>query len=95
MTWTSQGANLGPGWAGIRAKVLRDSAGVCAHCKNDGACEVDHIISRKNGGSNEKSNLQALCRRCHSRKSALEGNAAKKKLHAAKFRPADRHPGRA
>lgn len=27
--------------------------------------EIDHIIALMNGGNNEESNLQALCRNCH------------------------------
>jgi len=91
--WSDSPA-LGRGWAGIRAKVLRDSAGVCAACKGDGACEVDHIVSRRMGGTNDYSNLQALCKRCHARKSSAEGNAAKARKRAARIRPEGRHPGR-
>ncbi|HFD40865.1 MAG TPA: HNH endonuclease [Anaerolineae bacterium] len=36
------------------------------------ATEVDHIEPRRQGGSDDFSNLQALCHRCHSRKTALE-----------------------
>jgi len=36
------------------------------------ATEVDHIVSRKRGGADDESNLQALCKSCHSRKTALE-----------------------
>ena len=94
MVWTSKGSDMGPRWSGVRAKVLRDSAGICAKCKGDGACEVDHIISRRSGGSNDYENLQALCRLCHSRKSASEGNAAKARLKARRSRPTGKHPGK-
>lgn len=33
--------------------------------------EVDHIISRRNGGSHHPDNLQVLCNRCNSSKSNL------------------------
>lgn len=33
---------------------------------------VDHIIPRKQGGSDELDNLQTLCKECHDRKSAKE-----------------------
>jgi len=34
--------------------------------------DVDHIIARKDGGTDEWNNLQALCHECHSRKTAIE-----------------------
>jgi 5-methylcytosine-specific restriction protein A len=32
--------------------------------------DVDHIIPKKNGGTDDEGNLQALCHTCHSRKTA-------------------------
>ncbi len=37
------------------------------------ATEVDHKVPRREGGSDEWSNLQALCKHCHSKKGAKEG----------------------
>lgn len=34
--------------------------------------EIDHIIRLENGGSNDISNLVALCRNCHGKKTAYE-----------------------
>ena len=36
------------------------------------ANEVDHIIPKKHGGESEMSNLQSLCKSCHSKKTAVE-----------------------
>lgn len=36
------------------------------------ATEVDHIVPRSRDGSDADENLQALCKSCHSRKTALE-----------------------
>lgn len=36
------------------------------------AKHVDHIVPLKDGGTHAFSNLQSLCRSCHSRKTALE-----------------------
>ncbi len=38
------------------------------------ATEIDHIIPLKNGGTNDIENLQALCKRCHSKKTKVEQN---------------------
>ena len=94
MAWSSAGADLGPGWSRVRAGVLRRAGYVCVSC-GDKATEADHIISRRNGGSDDPDNLQALCRLCHSRKSAAEGNAAKNRLRNLRRRPTGRHPGKA
>ena len=46
----------------------------CGHCKCqlDHTFEVDHKIRLEYGGSNDKSNLIALCRNCHGKKTADE-----------------------
>ena len=46
----------------------------CAHCKKQLSAwyEVDHIIKLEYGGSNNIDNLEALCRECHGKKTALE-----------------------
>ena len=36
--------------------------------KLDASFEIDHVIPLKDGGSNERSNLAALCRKCHGKK---------------------------
>jgi len=37
-------------------------------CIMNGSLEVDHIVSRGLGGSDDLSNLRTLCRSCHSRR---------------------------
>lgn len=46
----------------------------CNHCnqKLDATFEVDHVIELQNGGTNDVSNLVALCRNCHGKKSMLQ-----------------------
>ena len=66
----------GPRWQRFRRMYLRrhpyctDPYGV--HTELVLATEVDHIIPRRQGGSDDESNLQALCKPCHSRKTAME-----------------------
>ena len=45
----------------------------CGHCKHqlDATFEVDHIIELQNGGTNEITNLVALCRNCHGKKTMM------------------------
>lgn len=54
-------------WRKVRAAYLM-SHPVCVACKRAAACHVDHIIARERGGTDDESNLQALCHSCHSRK---------------------------
>ena len=46
----------------------------CAICNNvmDYTYEIDHYIPLFKGGSNDMSNLMALCRNCHGKKTILE-----------------------
>ena len=46
---------------------------MCGHCKHqlDATFEVDHIVELQNGGSNEVTNLVALCRNCHGKKTMM------------------------
>lgn len=58
-------------WRKIRARILyRDP--ICRACGVAGSAEVDHIVPKKRGGTNDDSNLQGLCKPCHSRKTARE-----------------------
>lgn len=49
----------------------------CSHCKEqlDFNYQIDHIIRLEYGGSNDPSNLTALCPNCHSKKTILEHHA--------------------
>ncbi|BAY14126.1 RNA-directed DNA polymerase (plasmid) [Calothrix sp. NIES-2098] len=60
------------------AKLLKEQKGKCAHCglyfREDDLIEVDHIIPKSLGGLDRYSNLQALHRHCHDRKTANDGS---------------------
>lgn len=88
-------APLPKGWARIRATVARDADYICQECFGPapvkGAGSVcDHIKPAAEGGTDDMSNLQWLCKRCSDRKTAREANRFKPQ----KKRPTDRkHPG--
>ena len=50
---------------------LRDGR-MCRYCGNDENLQIDHVISRKNGGTHDLENLQVLCRDCNLRKSSKD-----------------------
>jgi hypothetical protein len=54
--------------------IASDQQWKCNNCGNilDYSYEVDHIIPLYKGGSNETSNLVALCRNCHGKKTLNE-----------------------
>lgn len=68
---TAAQRGYGGRWQRVRAMYLR-SHPLCVACERMGratpATDVDHIVARRAGGSDEESNLQALCHACHSAK---------------------------
>jgi 5-methylcytosine-specific restriction protein A len=62
-------------WQNLRLLQL-NAEPLCEHCKAEGrttaGAEVDHIVPLNDGGTNEPGNLQTLCKRCHSRKTAAD-----------------------
>jgi 5-methylcytosine-specific restriction enzyme A len=79
-------ANLyayGFGWQVIRKQVLvRDGyqcqlryADICV----GRASQVDHIVQPEAGGTNDLSNLRAVCVKCHRRRTGQQGALAKQR----------------
>ena len=66
----------GHAWRKLRAQVLDRDGHLCMACKRSGryvpATDVDHIINKANGGTDELENLQSLCKKCHRTKTANE-----------------------
>ncbi|GAA4981328.1 hypothetical protein GCM10023317_05160 [Actinopolymorpha pittospori] len=96
MAWegSTRRARLPDDWPVRRLRVLRrdgyrcqvrDELGVL--CGEPGN-EVDHISP---GDDHGYDNLQTICRWHHGRKTAAEGNAARRRVSRA--RPAESHPG--
>lgn len=66
------GLYKGKKWQGTRRAILRRDRYTCQACKRFGN-EVDHVVPLADGGKPyAPSNLQTLCKPCHSRKTALE-----------------------
>ncbi len=92
MGWSSS-SPLPANWGVLRRRVLRGSD-VCSICHQPGADEVDHIVARYAGGTDEISNLRPVhAFPCHARKSSAEGHARARELRARRKRPRERHPG--
>ena len=58
----------------VKKRVAAKQKWRCASCRSllDETYELDHIKPLFKGGTNSEGNLQALCKRCHVMKSALE-----------------------
>ena len=73
---TSAQRGYGGRWQRLRRMFLRANP-LCAECANHGtttaATDVHHMVARRDGGSDEWSNLQALCHSCHSKITAGGG----------------------
>ena len=71
----SNDRGYGAVWRRLRAaQLLREP--LCKHCEDEGlvapATEVDHVIPKAQGGVDEETNLQSLCKPHHSAKTARE-----------------------
>ena len=60
----------GYAWRVQRTKYLRIHR-FCVMCGNP-ATDVDHIVPRRAGGTDDESNYQALCHGCHAKKTSME-----------------------
>lgn len=69
--WAHRAGNADPVPGTLRWQVITRAMGRCEACgvgTNIRALEVDHIVPRSQGGSNELYNLQALCSLCNVQK---------------------------
>ena len=55
---------------GLREFIFSKTKGRCSYCGGK-AEEIDHVISRSNGGTNSSYNLTPACRSCNEKKSNL------------------------
>lgn len=69
--WVHRSVNADPLPGSLRWQVITRAMGRCEACGVSAlirALEVDHIVPRSRGGSNEPENLQALCSTCNLQK---------------------------
>ncbi|WP_312384225.1 HNH endonuclease [Atlantibacter subterraneus] len=66
----------GSKWDIIRARILKRDRHICQECLANGrpvpATTVDHIKPKAHGGTDEDSNLIAICFKCHKAKTARD-----------------------
>jgi 5-methylcytosine-specific restriction protein A len=94
-------SELPPDWPIICLRILLRDHHRCQHVREDTgrkcgrrASSVDHITPHSQGGTDDDSNLQALCDWHHGRKTGIEGGTASGVARRAK-RDASKpiHPG--
>lgn len=61
-------------WQVLRHAILERDCWKCRHCGARGRLEIDHIkpVRLAPGRAFDPDNLQALCARCHTRKTRIE-----------------------
>jgi hypothetical protein len=74
-----QSRGYGAEWDKLRLVILQRDLYRCRLClpRVTAAHAVDHIVPKHLGGTDEPSNLQAICKPCHDAKTAAEALAAR------------------
>lgn len=94
MSASRRSVPLPRGWRRTQQRILARDARCCYRPHPEvcigHATEVDHIVPASQGGSDDDTNLAAICGPCHRRKTGKEAQAAQPQ----RKRPAERHPGR-
>lgn len=69
--WQQGALNIEPVGESLRFEILRRDrrCQLCGAGPKDDVLEIDHIVPRSKGGSNDPGNLQVLCSRCNRGKS--------------------------
>ncbi|WP_156193436.1 HNH endonuclease [Corynebacterium kalinowskii] len=89
--WNTKRAYL-PSW--LRLKILRRDRYTCQRCGTKaGPFEVDHITAVAFGGTDDESNLQTLCSRCHAPKTQAEKIEGIRRRNERRRLPQKPHPG--
>jgi 5-methylcytosine-specific restriction enzyme A len=65
----------GTAWEKLRKRILARDRHLCQAClpkRVTAANEVDHIVPKAKGGTDDESNLRAICTPCHRAKTAAD-----------------------
>jgi ATP adenylyltransferase len=90
--WRHRGRNADALPGTLRWRIIRRAMGQCEACgigSDERALEVDHIVPRSKGGSNDEFNLQALCGLCNVQKLDRDETDFHAARAAASFRQPD------
>lgn len=75
-TTSRRSRGYGPEWDRLRKRILARDKHLCQPCLADGhltaAKQVDHVTPKAKGGTDDESNLQAICGPCHEAKTIRE-----------------------
>lgn len=75
-TKTTTQRGYGTQWQKLRKKILQRDNYLCLPCKQcdrlTAATQVDHIINKASGGTDDETNLQSICDDCHEQKTITE-----------------------
>jgi 5-methylcytosine-specific restriction enzyme A len=77
-----QARGYGAAWERTRREVMVEEP-VCRICGQRPSAMVDHIVPKAEGGTDERSNLRGVCKRCHQVKSAREGARGRRRRTGA------------
>lgn len=83
-----QSRGYGAGWEGKRQAVFARDKGLCQECLRMGIITApvgrrricDHVMPKAEGGSDDMSNLQTLCKTCSDRKTADEAARGRRRV---------------
>lgn len=90
MAWSTTSRHergYGTAWDKLRKLILARDKHLCQPCLRKGrihsANQVDHIVPKAKGGTDDPDNLQAICKPCHVEKTlADEGKRLKPTIGA-------------
>lgn len=70
---SSAARGYGSRWRRLRASIIA-ARPACQACGTKPSRDVDHVVSRAKGGTDDPANLVALCHSCHSKKTVAVDN---------------------